>query len=517
MRRHLHFYLAASTLCLLLLANVPTAGAEVVEATLYPNSARVVESLTLQPANGTVEWTLPLAADPQTLRVESITDGVSLVDVHWEQVPAEPSLEADSIRGQLNATRTRLAEVQGGLDAIETQLAFWNKLPDFKPEAATELEQTATAMGREIQKLVAGRFPLNEEKKDLEKTIQELEARLNDLTGKARDSWRVTAMLDGALFSPSVDLSAAYILSGCGWEPLYRLDARPAKAAVEFGFDARMWQSSGQDWTDVNLELATVRPELGLEPPNLPNWVIQERPKPQPITRQKALGAAQDSVMFNEQAAAPSAMMAPVQLRMTNYTTWEIGRRSLPAGEKPRLSVMEESWPATFLYTVRPSVNDMAFLTAAVDLPQARDLPPGPAVFMADGAVVGKRPFSLGEKKTDIFFGADPLVTAEMTLEAKQAGDAGIISTKQTYLWDWTIEVRNGEKHEVAIRVEEPAPQVRNENIKLEIKSQPEAKKTDKQMLEWEKTLPAGGTWTIDHSVSLTAPGNMDLDLGFRR
>ncbi|MFW5734950.1 MAG: mucoidy inhibitor MuiA family protein [Oceanidesulfovibrio sp.] len=515
MTSHIPVRLSAGILAVLLLCVATPSRAEVVEATLYPNSARVEEALMLKATDDGVEWTIPLAADPQTLRVDARTEGVELVDVQWEKIPASPPPEAENLRSELNATRTRLAEVQGGLEAIATQLQFWNDLPEFKPEAAMELERTATAMGREISRLVAERHPLTEEKKELEKTVADLEAKLNDLTGQAKDRWLVKAMLDGVTYGSEVELSAAYILSGCGWEPLYRLDARPVKAAVEFGFDARMWQSSGEDWIDVDLELATVRPELGLEPPYLPDWVIQEQPEEQPAMRKQMLGAGQDEMVAME--AAPMAARTPMPQRKASYTVWGMGRRTLPAGAKPRLSVMEESWPATFLYTVRPSMNDMAFLTAGVDLPQARDLPPGPALFMADGAVVGNRTFTLGEREADIYFGADPLVTAEMTLEAKQAGDAGIISTKQTYLWDWNIEVRNGEKHEAAIRVEEPAPQVRNENIGLEISSEPEANKTEEQLLVWEKTLPPGGTWTIDHTVSLKAPANMDLDLGFRR
>ncbi len=515
MSSHTTTRLSAGILVLFLCFVATSSHAEVVEATLYPNSARVVEALLLQGEDGVVEWTIPLSADPNTLRVDPMTEGVELVDVQWEKMPAEPSAEAESLRSELNATRTRLAEVQGGLDAIATQLAFWNDLPEFKPQAAMELERTAEAMGREISRLVADRHPLTEEKSELEKTIQELESKLDDLTGQARDHWLVTAVLAGTEFGDEVELSAAYILSDCGWEPLYRLDARPNKAAVDFGFDARMWQSSGKDWVDVDLELATVRPELGLEPSYLPEWVIQEQPEAKPTQRKGTSGATADEMRMME--IAPSAMQAPIPQRRANYTVWKVGRRTLPAGAKPRLSVLEESWPAKFLYTVRPSMNDMAFLTAGVDLPQARDLPPGPALFMADGAVVGNRTFTLGERETDIYFGADPLVVADMTLDAKQAGDAGIISTKQTYLWDWTIEVRNGEEHEATIRVEEPAPQVRNENIELEIKSDPAANRTDDQLLVWEKTLPPGGTWTIDHTVSLKAPGNMDLDLGFRR
>lgn len=515
MTSHIVSRLSAGVLVVFLLVAATPSRAEVVEATLYPNSARVVEALILNAENGSVEWTIPLSADPQTLRVDPRTEGVELVDVQWEKVPAMPSAEAENLRSELNATRTRLAEVQGGLDAIATQLSFWNELPEFKPEAALELERTAQAMGREISRLVAERHPLTEEKKELEKTIQELEAKLNDLTGQARDSWLVRAVLAGAVYGDEVEVSAAYILSGCGWEPMYRLDAKPDKAAVDFGFDARMWQSSGEDWVDVDMELATVRPELGLEPPYMPDWVIQEQPEVRTMLRKQMLDAPADDMRMME--AAPSVAQAPAPQRKASYTVWKLGRRTLPAGAQPRLSVMEESWPARFLYTVRPSMNDMAFLTASVDLPQARDLPPGTALFMADGAVVGNRIFSLGERETDIYFGADPLVVAEMTLDAKQAGDAGIISTKQTYLWDWTIEVRNGEKHGATIRVEEPAPQIRNENINLELKSDPAANRTEDQLLVWEKTLPPGGTWTIDHKVSLTAPGNMDLDMGIRR
>ncbi len=496
----------------------------IVEATLYPESAQVTQTVRGALQDGALIFELPAQADPDTLRVEPMTEGYALQDVTWSKKSSETTQEPETLRTlreELRQVRMSLAETNGELEAVEARLAYWRNLPEFAPERAAELENAAAVMGREIAELSASRFPLEERRDRLTREEKRLATELEQITGEARAPWRVQAQLTPpaggtAPAGDDISLTAVYTLGGCGWRPAYRLEARPGASHVGFTFEASLWQSSGADWRDVAIQLATVRPAAGLTPPTLPPWIIQERPEAKPMPRG-------GEAMLMRAPPSPDAQQTvaeappPREQRRATYSVWNLGRRDLPAGPPTRVALEEARWTADFLYTLRPARGEQAYLTAQVTLPETPDLPPGEALYLVDGAVIGKREFSLERRDPELFFGPSPLLVGSMRLTQRQAGDAGVISAKQTHLWRWEIEVINGANHAAHLRVEEPTPESRHEDIALEINSTPEAERAkDENLLVWEKTLDPGAEWIIQHEVKIVAPKAMALDLGWR-
>jgi len=110
----------------------------------------------------------------------------------------------------------------------------------------------------------------------------------------------------------------------------------------------------------------------------------------------------------------------------------------------------------------------------------------------------------------------DPLVTAHLLLVSKKSGGKTFLENKQTYKWDWRIDVRNTRTSPVRVRIEDPCPQPRDERIKLFLQHEPPPSEQDPATLIWSFDLPAGQKKSILTAISLTAPGDMNLDLGWR-
>jgi hypothetical protein len=182
--------------------------------------------------------------------------------------------------------------------------------------------------------------------------------------------------------------------------------------------------------------------------------------------------------------------------------------------------VVRETWDAEFLYTARPAVDPRAFLTARASLETPRELPPGRALFLADGALLGRRQFGHdGAEEAELFFGPDPLLSITMDLTARMAGDQGLIGKRQTQSWTWTLTAENRKKYAVTLRLEEPRPQARHEDIKIETASEPAtgpAAQGEEDVLHWTLELAPGQTRRVAHTVRVTAPADMDIDLGWR-
>ncbi|WP_051286177.1 DUF4139 domain-containing protein [Megalodesulfovibrio gigas] len=499
-------------------AKTSPAASRPVAVTVSPQRCLVTEAVPV-PAAGTVQFLLPLAAEPEALALAA--PAARLASLSWKRVPLTDAEQVAALRKELDTVRLARNTVAAQLKALKTQGQFLKTMPGFRPDQAKEVIEAAESMGRRLAELGMQQLPLQEEKQRLDREVARLEEQLGQLTGDARQAWEVTARFDAGNAGRAFQANATYPLADCGWEPSYRLDARPAAKTVAFAYDARVWQRTGADWTDVRLTLATALPLSGLTPPDIPPWIIQQRPEPRPMAkamRMEAPGGA--GMAMDAMNTAPAEMLAaapaPMQEERATYTAWDMGVRTIPAGEAPRLEVVAETWPAAFRYTIRPSQGPTAWLTANATLPTVQDLPPGEALFLVDGALAGRRHFALAGNQTDLFFGEAPFIKTTTELVARESGETGFISSKQTHRWNWKFTVQNLGKAVAPVRVEEPNPQRRDERMELKIASTPQTSRTDEQILYWEKDLKPGEKFVINHDITLTAPGDMKLDAGWR-
>jgi hypothetical protein len=228
-------------------------------------------------------------------------------------------------------------------------------------------------------------------------------------------------------------------------------------------------------------------------------------------------------LMTESREAPSSALMAPdgedspSERRQTTYALWSMGMRSLPAGSRQRLKVRVESWTADFVHLIRPSLTPQAFVHASVKLPEAKEIPAGQATFMIDGAILAKGPLSFAGQEGSFNFGADPLVTTEAVLLSRKAGEKGFITDRQTQEWSWRYEIKNSRDTAIRIQMEEPMPQVRDERIKIFLKGLPEPTVKTSLAMIWSFECLAGGRQSLENTVRLEAPKEMQLDLGWRR
>ncbi|MDQ1278292.1 MAG: hypothetical protein QG555_1334 [Thermodesulfobacteriota bacterium] len=355
--------------------------------------------------------------------------------------------------------------------------------------------------------------PLLEE---ITKKIKELQDNLAQKAGKKETAWEVTVLLSGPAAAEAT-LTYTYTMSDCGWTSLYRLEAQPLKKRILFSWGAEIWQSSGQDWRQVDIRLATLQPSATIAPQDLPPWVI----KPRQEVVYKAKRMVMQEKMSDEAAALPApaanAMAAPQLSRESSFHVWNLGKRSLNAGVKQRLQVQEEIWPVEFTHLARPSQGDQTFVRGTVKFQDDKEIPMGMASFMIDGALVGKRPFSLAGREDTIYFGADPLIKASSTLLSQASGEKSYLAAKQTFRWEWRIEVANGRGYGVRVRMEEPLPQGRDERIVITVKNSPEASEKTPASQIWLLDIPGGEKRIVSTGVVIEAPKNLPLDLGWRR
>jgi len=484
--------------------------------TLFPSSAQVEETSAVTPTtdgDGFVSalLTLPGQADPATLRLGKLPAGASVTDLSWT-LRSEQNLAAlEPLNARLAALKTERDAIRAEQEGIRGRVAFWKAQTQPAQQSVTALRELAAELGATLQTDTAKLLGLEQNLAGLDSKIAALEEEIARTAGQERRVWDVRVMMSG---KAPAELSYAYLLNDCGWAPIYRLEALPAQKKVDFSWQAKVWQRSGQDWSGIRLLLATMQPDSQSEPSDLPPWEVRPvqiypRAKAAPVMLEMRAGAADSMV-----AAAPPA---PVETRRGTYAAWDMGARSVPAGQTRVFEIERDSWKADFTHLMRPSLDPKAYLQARAVFDKARELPQGQAFFLIDGAMVDQRAFAFSGREATLSFGTDPMLTCESTLKDKKTGEKGLFKQKQTFLRQWTITLRNASDHPVQVRVEEPRPQPRDERISIEYSAAPEPlKEDDPAVLAWNSTIGAGAESVISLDLKMEAPEDLRIDPGWR-
>ncbi len=503
---------------LLILALASPAAAEIVSVTVYPGSAQVSEKASLALSRGatgaaTASLTLPAAADPQSLTLKLPAER-SLIDLSFESVERTDQAKVAEVKAQVEAARTARDQLKAKVDSLAAQLGFWKTLtpgeaPD--PSGAAKLAET---LGASVEKAATDLAALQKPLAEREKALKDLEDKLAALVGRAEKVWQVALAVSGPV-SGQMQAEYEYSVGGCGWSPVYRLNARPGEKVVELGFEAEVWQSTGADW-QTRVLLATLPQRGRIEPPELPGWVIGPRPELRPLAKAAPAAPNRMTMAMEADTAGAPPPTEPELERRTTYAVWDLGARHVAAGPRQRLRISETKLEAAFTYLIRPGVSEASFLRAELTLKEAADMPSGPALWLVDGALVGKRAFSFQGLEKKIYFGNDPQVRVKVTELERRAGERGLFKSKQSYAWKWAFEVQNDKPWPVAVRLEEPKPQPRDERIELAFSFEPKPAKEEDQAFVWLFDVAKASKKTVTYGVALKAPDDLELDLGWR-
>lgn len=424
------------------------------------------------------------------------------------------SPRGDLVR-RLKAARQEKARLEGLQQSLNTRLNLWSSQPsknyDSLP-AAKDLEAIDASLGAKMPEIYAEVAALPEKMQEADQLVQYLQNELNAMGGEKPQLAEITVSITGsATAGQAVTAEYSYFSYNCGWSPSYSFDADPIKGAIVFKQQANIYQSSGKDWNGVDVSLSTKALDFKLQPNPLNGWNLY-REEPERNMRAASKVMTQESVMMDEMsvsaAYAPAAPRPqPVSMELGTHREWKIGKVNLSGRTPASIELESRNWKGDFFYTLRPSREEAAYLTAKVELEKSIELAPGEAIFVVNGRLAGyMNGFRAGGKELELFFGKDDMITVEVQDLVSMRGQERFILKTNTYNWHWKFEVENKRSRAVKVRVEDPLPQVRDSSIKLKVESSPKASE-DFRAYFWESTIPAGDKFVIEHKVEAKASG----------
>ncbi len=472
---------------------------KVEQVMVYPDGANITRVIEVDlPRGDSVLHAIdfPPTLDPASLRVEGeararlTIGGIDARPPRADRPPVDPALE-DSIE----ALRDERARLDGRIAAAAARRKFAERFAEQSPAGigdkgeARPLSEWRAAFAAVEDEVAASEAAIGEARvmqRDIDRKLARLDAQRT-----ANPPRKMEVRIDLNADAPAhATLRVSYAVRGARWSPLYdaRLDTGKSgrKPAIDLVRRAEIAQTTGEDWTDVQLAVSTVRIAKGGSAPELRPLIVHyaiphlqvsrgqpasaaPAAPPSPaqfnLRREVTAGLTENKIAAEEQEAAADTGGFQVVYRIP-------GRVSVSASEGAKnVRISSATITPDFLLRAAPAVDATAFLEA--DFKHAEDAPllPGQVAIYRDGAYVGRSRMALTAKDENVRlgFGADDSVKIVRSTVRQLEGSAGLLNSAKTERREFKTSIRNGHETPVRIIVEDQVPVSETDEVKVEV------------------------------------------------
>jgi uncharacterized protein (TIGR02231 family) len=323
-----------------------------------------------------------------------------------------------------------------------------------------------------------------------------------------------------------VELS--YLVSAAGWTPSYDLRASNTTEPVKIVYKANVYQSTGEDWTNVRMKLSTSNPNRSHIKPELPVWYINHftaQRQPMATIAGATRTEAREDLAIDDESSKRLSELSPAQ-SSANYSQLVETMANvefdikldydIPSdGNVHMVSVKSENIPATYIHYLVPKVESEAFLLARITGWENLNLLPGSANLFFDGTYVGKtviNPNVIADT-LDLALGRDNAITVKRTrLKDKESNK--LLGTEIVRTIAYELRIKNNKSKSINLVIEDQIPVSGNKDIKVELK---DAGKADYNLdtggLRWAYKLDPLNSKSVKFAYEVTHNKDMPLSM----
>jgi uncharacterized protein (TIGR02231 family) len=410
-----------------------TLATKIVSATIYADRAQVTRTGSIALSAGLhtlVCDDLPRGFAEPSLQVEG--RGTAQARIMGVDVVKVRGLAADSPR--YKELKAKLEKLTAARDTLQIELASLNgsaqfldsyaKFPFEKGEAKLTTEIFRVQDWKNVIEFIgAERVKTNEKVDGVNKRIAKLTEDINWITNElaamqTKDDWSKRVVVDCDIVTPGdLELSFTYNVPGAAWGSEYTIRYDTAKESIDLAYNARIQQSTGEDWKAVEIVLSTARPQLGAAPPEITPLYLQRVPRPRvmaDVASAVALksGRVSGNALEARQMPSPApaqeyeAVQPGAELASNEFAaTFAIPKRvDLASGSDPRrVLILEDKLTGKLSRYTAPRLSQNVFVKGSVTNTLSAPLLAGPAEVYIESQPTG------AQGKTSSFVGKEIL------------------------------------------------------------------------------------------------------------
>lgn len=501
------------------------------QVTVFPQGAQVERSASKFLSAGTqvVSFTsLSSQLDPSSISV-SAGESASLLSVSSRNnylkpgaKPKEVRLLEDSLKGYefdfaFNANML-------GVYAEERKMVLANQqVAGADSEFVIEdLEDLSDFYRDRLADIMLKKMELESKQKRLNKNITRIRKQLQEHNSKLNMSTGEIVVELSLKSNSNVDFKVSYMVRNAGWMPSYNVNVKEVDLPLVVTYNAKVYQNTGVDWSDVKLVLTNANPNVRGDKPKIHPWRLNFIETPMlanPYSnRQFEMAGAVQALSMNDsmedKKKASSSIEYPVNEAAKQFRIKAAQR--IPSNGKPRvINIDEIEIPAKYMYYAAPKLVPSAYLIAKVANFEQYDLLPGSANLFLGSTYVGQTYINpaVVTDTLDLSLGRDQSIIVKRErikdyTSSKKIGN----STKESI--GIKLSIRNTKSTKIQLVIEDQIPISSNKDIEVTLDEAKTAKHdalTGK--LKWSRNILSNSTEEIVFKYGVKYPSDKKINL----
>ncbi len=263
---------------------------KIIDATIYSAKAHVTRRAEVEVKDGAYRFIcedLPEGFIESSLQVEgagTATVRIVGIDLERREKSAVTSPRFDDLNEKLRGLKQRYANLEIEREALSGRKEIMSSIGRFS------LEKAQDQLARETFSVQDWKVLLDFFEKEKIETAGKLEAIYEDLRKLNTEMQWIHSELgamqvgEDVVKAVVVDCEVAtpgtlrfditYMVPNANWRPEYTIRYMEPEKQIELTYNAKIWQSTGEDWQDVSVLLSTAKPHVGAAPPELPSHYL---------------------------------------------------------------------------------------------------------------------------------------------------------------------------------------------------------------------------------------------------
>jgi uncharacterized protein (TIGR02231 family) len=508
--------------------------AKIKSATVYSNSAELLQSAAVTLPSGTSEIVIKNVADyvnENTIQIGAPAN-VTVLSVQFTRNFIS-EYEIDESNPMIKKVRDSIVIIEKEMGKIANEKVSYSKTIDLLDKNQNVAGQNSGLNVSELIKLVDYYRAKRNELSNLVDVLYEKENKLKDKLAKLNSKLELNTqkqektsqgklvlqvMTDAA---SSVNLDINYITANASWSPFYDLRADNINSPINLMYKAKVVQNTGIDWKKVKLTLSSGNPNQNNTAPILQAWFLR-------YGYPRTYGYNNSNVVMNSVALKAESADKKAEYdesSISNYTTInenqlnvsfdiDIPYDILSNGKAHSVALKDLKLPATYKYYAVPKVEKEAFLLAEISEYSKFNLLPGEANIIFEGMYVGKTMINPNQTSDtlNLSMGRDKKIAIKREKIADKSGTKFLSGYKeQTFTYD--ITVKNNKKEAIEMLLKDQYPISTDKEIIIELLDNGKAKvNTETGILTWDVKLGAGETKKFRISYKVKYPKDKFID-----
>jgi len=257
---------------------------EIKDVTVFFDGAQITREVKITVLKGKHLFeleNLPAEINPQSIQIDNNQKGEILSVKHEIIYPTEKSKTILEYEEKIKLQKIKLQEITNEINVynIEEKILLDNSILNKKDAGTsiTEIKEASAFYRTKLNEIRQNKLKLTVEIDLIKENIQNLYLELNKKVSHKQKTYSKIVFTFDSKAQINATFKISYYVSSAGWTPLYDFRVNDINEPLNLVYNANIFQSTGEDWNNINLTLSTNRPSLSNLKPELETWFVERK------------------------------------------------------------------------------------------------------------------------------------------------------------------------------------------------------------------------------------------------